>query len=169
MQILNKIYRSVKASIDRQVQLAYLKHWKPWTIWFPNLSRTFSWMWVLFRNKIHFLRFRRFTKLPNWNSRVEIRCMHARRDRSVEFRRSLFSWSEFRSNRFETSWRPKLIFFKSNKKLSKSFKTNLRLSECTCNSQVSNDRLNTSKQSGNLSQVQTWCSIHSRIIRYVLQ
>ena len=68
--------------------------------------------------------------------------MHALRDRSIEFRRSLFSRSEFLSNRFETSWRPKPIFFKSNKKLSKSFKTNLRLSECTYNSQVSDDRLN---------------------------
>ena len=81
--------------------------------------------------------------------------MNARvRDRSIEFRRSLFSRSEFRSNRFETSWRPKPIFFKSNKKLSKRFKTNLRLSECTCNSQVSNDRLNsraTCRKSSNVA------------------
>ena len=93
--------------------------------------------------------------------------MYARvRDRSIEFRRSLFSQSEFRSNRFETSWRPKPIFFKSNKKLSTRFKTNLRLSECTCNSQVSNDRLNSRSTCRKSSNV----ALNSlAIIRYVLQ
>ena len=93
--------------------------------------------------------------------------MYARvRDRSIEFRRSLFSQSEFRSNRFETSWRPKPIFFKSNKKLSTRFKTNLRLSECTCNSQVSNDRLNSRSTCHKSSNV----ALNSlAIIRYVLQ
>lgn len=141
MQILNKIYRSVKASIDRQVQLAFLKHRKPWTIWFPNLSRTFSWMQVLFRNKIHFLRFRRSTKLPNWNSRVEILCMHALRDRSSSAEAYLVE-ANFNPIDLKHRGDQSRSFFKSNKKLSKSFKTNLRLSECTCNSQVSNDRLN---------------------------
>ena len=95
--------------------------------------------------------------------------MHVLRDRLIAFRISLFSRSEIRSNRFETSWRPKQIFFKSNKKLSKSFKTNLRLSERTCNSQVSNDRLNSRATSATCRKSSNVALNSLAFIRYVLQ